>query len=162
MPKNFPMSIIGDTILQKETYFIQKNRFAIHGPLPSTLNLPILYKLDKEQITVLTGSPEIIDTFDESLIWTPVYGHDDDDLPAVPTGWVFIELEEGKLIEKKRELLLEKRFSIQEILKYAPHCAWLVSDRGDIAEALNHMPDLMQIPDVVNVKPQLLRPRSFK
>jgi hypothetical protein len=156
------MSIIWDTILQKETYFIQKNRFAIHGPLPPTLNLPILYKLDQEQITVLTGSPEIINTFEESLIWTPVYGHDDDDLPAVPTGLVFIELEEGKLIEDKRELLLEKRFSILEIIGYAPHCAWLVSDRGDIAEALNHMADLKQIPDVVNIKPQLLRPRSFK
>ena len=162
MPRNFPMSIYEDNLLQKETYFIQKNRFAIHGPLPPTLNLPTLYKLDKEQITVLTGNPETIDIFEASLIWTPVYGHDDDDLPAVPTGLIFIQLEEGQQVEKKRGLLLKKGYCIQEILKYAPHCAWLVSDHGDIAEALNNMPNLMRIPGVINIKPQLLRPRSFK
>jgi len=81
---------------------------------------------------------------------------------VVPTGLIFIELKEGQPIEKKRELLLSKGYLIREILKYAPHCAWLVSDQGDIAEALNHMQNLTQIPDVQNVKPQLLQPRSFK
>ena len=162
MPKNFPKSIIGGTILQQETYFIQKNRFAVHGSLPATLDLPILYKLEKEQITVLSGSPDKTKFREEPIAWTPVYGHDDDDLPAVPTGLIFIELKEGQPIEKKRELLLSKGYLIQEILKYAPHCAWLVSDQGDIAEALNHMQNLTQVPEVQNVKPQLLQPRSFK
>ena len=156
------MSIIEDTILQKETYFIQKNRFAIHGPIPPTLHLPVLYKLEKEQITVFSGDPKKIRPREESLIWTPVYGHDDNDLPAVPTGLIFIELKEGQQVEKKQDLLLNKGYLIQETLKYAPHCAWLVPDQGGIAEALSNMPNLMQIPGVLNVKPQLLRPRSFK
>ena len=153
---------MGDTILQSEAYFIQKNRFAIHGPLPATLGLPVLYKLEKEQITVVSGDPDKIKFPEESFAWTPVYGHDDEDLPAVPTGLIFIELKEGQPIGKQRELLLSKGYIIQEILKYAPHCAWLVSNKGDIAEALNHMPNLKQVPDVINIKPQLLRPRSFK
>ena len=39
---------------------------------------------------------------------------------------------------------------------------WLVSDKGDMAEALNHMQNLTQVPGVQNIKPQLLQPRSFK
>lgn len=156
------MSIMGDTILQKEAYFIQKNRFAIHGTLPRTLSWPVLYTLEKEQITVLSGSPDETNFDKESLVWTPVYGRSEDDLPAVPTGLIFIELKEGQQVEKKRELLLNKGYQIREVLKYAPHCAWLVSDQGNIAEALNHLPGLMQVPDVQNIKPQLLQPRSFK
>ena len=162
MPKNFPMSIFEDTILQKGACFIQKNRFAVHGPLPPTLNLPVLYKLEKEQITVLSGKPEEMNVHEASLTWTPVYGHNDDDSPAVPTGLIFIELKEGQSVEQQRELFLKKGYLIQEILTYAPHCAWLVSDQGDIADALNHMPNLMQVPGVLKINPQLLRPRSFK
>ena len=160
--KNFPMSIMRDTILQQEAYFIQKNCFAVHGSLPSNLKIPILYKLEKEQITVLSGNPEKIKLDEVSTICTPVYGRDENDLPAVPTGLIFIELKEGQSIEKQRDLLLSKGYLIREIPKYAPHCAWLVSDQGNISDALNNLPNLMQVPDVQNVKPQLLQPRSFK
>lgn len=75
---------------------------------------------------------------------------------AVPTGQVFIRLADGIDVSEHREELSSAGYKVAETLAYAPNAAWLQARSGDIADALNGLAALKQLPNVESVEPQML------
>ena len=104
---------------------------------------------------VLAGQPEGRDE-------GPVYSVGEDGPIAVPTGRVFVRLEEGLRAEERRPQLLAAGFEIEQVPSYAPHAAWLRPREGGVAAALHGLAALERVPGVVHVEPQLLRERAAR
>ncbi|RPI55449.1 MAG: hypothetical protein EHM55_07860 [Acidobacteria bacterium] len=92
----------------------------------------------------------------------PVYSAGTGGPLAVPTGRVFVRLEEHARAVDKRPQFEAAGFEIEGTPSYAPHTAWLVPRQGGVAYALPALADLERIPDVVHVEPQLLMGRALK
>ena len=92
----------------------------------------------------------------------PVYSAGPDGPLAVPTGRVLVRLSDGIRAEDRRAVFEAAGFRIDQTLSYAPQAAWLQPSQGGVAAALQGLPDLGRLPDVVHVEPQLLMPRALK
>ncbi|MCS7056487.1 MAG: hypothetical protein NZM18_10010 [Thermoflexales bacterium] len=92
---------------------------------------------------------------------TAVY-RGDGNLLCVPTGRIFIRLEEGLRAEDFADAFRKLGFVIAQSLPYAPHAAWLEREDGDAAAALRSVSALEQLPQVRNVEPQLLTARTWR
>lgn len=81
---------------------------------------------------------------------------------VVPTGRVFVRLDEGARAEAHADAFRELGFVITQSPPYAPHVAWLEREDGDAAAALRSVSALEKLPHVRNVEPQLLAARAFR
>jgi hypothetical protein len=90
----------------------------------------------------------------------PVYSAGAGGPLAIPTGRVFVRLEEGMSPEKMRPAFSAAGFEIERTLPYAPNAAWLRPLDGGAAQALERLGDLEKTHDVVHVEPQMLMERA--
>ncbi len=81
---------------------------------------------------------------------------------VVPTGRVFVRLNEGARVEAHAPAFRKLGFVITQSLPYAPHVAWLEREDGDAAAALRSVGALEKLPQVCNVEPQLLAARAWR
>ncbi len=81
---------------------------------------------------------------------------------VVPTGRVFIRLDEGTRVEAHAHAFRKLGFVIAQSPPYAPHVAWLEREDGDAAAALHSVGALEKLPQVCNVEPQLLAARALR
>ncbi len=81
---------------------------------------------------------------------------------VVPTGRVFIRLEEGAHAESYADAFRKLGYVITQSLPYAPNAAWLAHEDGDVAAALRNIGALEKLPWVRNVEPQLLGTRAHR
>ena len=113
----------------------------------------------KEHYSVFRGAPPAdVDTTDV----IPVYGSGEEGPVAVPTGRVFIRLQEGLRPNDKLADFAAAGFEIERTVSYAPHAVWLRPTEGGVARALNGIAQLEAIPDVAHVEPQMLLERTLK
>jgi hypothetical protein len=89
----------------------------------------------------------------------PVYSAGPDGPLAIPTGRVFVRLQDGVTPDTKRQAFGAAGFAIERTLPYAPNAAWLRPTEGGVAGALAGLSALENTPDVVHVEPQLLMQR---
>ncbi len=92
----------------------------------------------------------------------PVYSAGPGGPLAVPTGRVFVRLEEGVSPDTRRDEFSAAGFEIERTLPYAANAAWLRPLQGGVAQALTRLRDLQKTQDVVHVEPQLLMERAPK
>ncbi|BCX05904.1 MAG: hypothetical protein KatS3mg053_3842 [Candidatus Roseilinea sp.] len=111
---------------------------------------------DDSTYLILHGEPK---TLDESV--SAVYRGDGGAL-YVPTGRVFVRLDEGARAEAYADAFRKLGFVIAQSLPYAPNAAWLEREDGDAAAALHSIGALEKLPQVRNVEPQLLTMRSLR
>lgn len=122
---------------------------------------------EKRRITALEDDGDIYQIF-EGEPKTPtgevtaVYRCEDGNALCVPTGRIFVRLEEGLRAEDFAEAFRKLGFVIAQSLPYAPHAAWLERQDGDVAAALRNVSALEQLPQVRNVEPQLLSARVWR
>ncbi len=81
---------------------------------------------------------------------------------VVPTGRVFVRLDEGASAQAYAQAFRKLGFVITQLLPYAPHAAWLEREDGDAAAALRNVGALEKLPQVCNVEPQLLAARALR
>jgi hypothetical protein len=81
-------------------------------------------------------------------------------LMFVPTGRVFVRLDDDMPLEAHAEAFRKLGYVITHVLPYAPNAGWLERADKDAAEALRGIPDLACLPGVQNVEPQLLTVRA--
>ncbi|GIV85662.1 MAG: hypothetical protein KatS3mg052_2669 [Candidatus Roseilinea sp.] len=81
---------------------------------------------------------------------------------VVPTGRVFVRLNEGARVEAYTDAFRKLGFVIAQSPPYAPHVAWLEREDGDAAAALRSVGALEKLPQVCNVEPQLLTARAWR
>jgi len=81
-------------------------------------------------------------------------------LMFVPTGRVFVRLDDDMPLEAHAEAFRKLGYVIVQVLPYAPNAGWLQHAEEDVAEALRGMADLAKLPGVQHVEPQLLTVRA--
>lgn len=117
--------------------------------------------MEEEAIAVFSGTPSAQRTPSDAVI-SPVYTLQPGGSAAVPTGMVFVRFAENVSATSRQDAISAAGYEIVEQPPYAPHAAWLRARSGDIADALNNLPQLMAIPDIENVEPQMLMQRSLR
>lgn len=75
---------------------------------------------------------------------------------AVPTGRIFIRFAEGLEVGASQEALSNAGYEVTETLAYARNAAWLETRSGDIADSLNGLAGLKNLPNIESVEPQML------
>ena len=92
----------------------------------------------------------------------PVYQLEAGGNPAVPTGRVFVRLQEGRPASERRRDFVQAGYVVESIPAWAPHTAWLRPATGGIVAALHGLERLRALAGVEHVEPQLLRQRTTR
>lgn len=117
-------------------------------------------RLPGDEITIIRGEPPLTAPPDHEIL--PVYASAKHSTPAVVTQRIFVRLEEDTPFDKVRGPVEALGFRIDDIPVHAPHCAWLEPESGSVGDSLSKLEQLRALPRVVNVEPQVLRPRDWK
>jgi hypothetical protein len=109
-----------------------------------------------QPIAIFAGEPPAIPhaAHTDSLI--PVYTLQNNGTLAVPTGMLFIRFAEDVDITSQTAAINHAGYEIAQTLAYAPQAGWLRAKTGKIADALTGISQLLAIPNVENVEPQML------
>lgn len=162
--RRFPGSIPQRTRVPEWQYQIEKTLWALRSPLPRALENLRVTRLKHEQITIVRlpsqdvefeapGGPGDI---------TAVYLLQRPGPLFVPTGRVFIHLDQGKHALDITRQLEQLGFRIIEIPKYAPYSGWVEHQSSQIDRALTDFEQIQNISGVENVEPQMLTTRSLR
>ncbi|GJL60144.1 MAG: hypothetical protein NPIRA03_30010 [Nitrospirales bacterium] len=160
---DFPLRMRIETQALSRVYVRESDCFAVHGPVPPALTALVLYSFDDPVINVCRGEVPALSGFPSELILTPVYRLEPNGPQGVPSGNVFIRLRSQVPVEDRQPDIEACGFCIRESLSYAPHAAWIRSQDGNIATALNGIAKLHDVHDMELVEPQMLMirvPRS--
>lgn len=117
--------------------------------------------MEEESIAVFSGSPSGRRNPSDAVI-SPVYALQPGGSAAVPTGMVFVRFAENTSAVSHQDAISAAGYEIVEQPPYTPHAVWLRAQSGNIADSLQNLPQLMAIPDVENVEPQMLMQRSLR
>ncbi|MFZ1745686.1 MAG: hypothetical protein WAU17_07180 [Nitrospirales bacterium] len=156
---HFPLRMRVEAQAVSRVYVRESDCFAVHGPVPPDFTTSVLYSFDDPVINVCRGEVPALSELPFNLIVTPVYRLEPNGPQGVPSGNVFIRFRSRVSVEGRRQELEACGFSIRESLSYAPHAAWLRSQDGNIATALNGIAKLRDLNDVELVEPQMLMRR---
>jgi len=158
----FPTRFIASTRHKDVYYYRQTHLFAVHGPVPRTLHAQVCQILGDDEVSLCRGEAPRVPESDILSKLSPVYSLGPGSPPAVPTGRVFIRFVEQVAAQDRQDDLARLGYRIVRVTPYTRHTAWLGSVSGAIAEALAGLSDLEQLPDVVNVEPEMLKPMARK
>jgi hypothetical protein len=158
----FPTEFIASTQHKDIHYYRQTHLFAVHGSVPRALQAQVSQVLGDGEVSLCRGETPRAPEPDLLSKLSPVYSLGPGSPPAVPTGRVFIRFTEHVAAQDRQDDLIRLGYRIARITPYTRHTAWLGSVSGTIVEALAGLSDLEQIPDVVNVEPEILKPMARK
>ena len=156
---SFPETLLIGSAGSAQRYLKVPHRYAVHGPLPPSLNADVELVMEDNAITICRGHPPAPADRSLPLRVTPVYAAEPHGPVSVPTGRVFIRYPPAVNAEDRRRSLADQGYVIVQIPSYAPHTAWVQAGNGDIATGLTNAERLRQLPDIVLVAPQMLSPR---
>ncbi len=156
---HFPLRMRVEAQALSHVYVRESDCFAVHGPVPPALTTSVLYSFDDPVINVCRGEVPALSGLPSDLIVTPVYRLEPNGPQGVPSGKVFIRFRSQVSVESRQKEIEACGFSIHESLSYAPHAAWVRSQDGNIATALNGIAKLRDLNDVELVEPQILMRR---
>jgi len=117
--------------------------------------------MEEEAIVIFSGTPTDRNIASAATL-SPVYTLQPSGSLAVPTGRVFVRFAETVSIESRQAAIQTAGYEILEHVPYAPHAAWLQARSGNIADALANLSQLMTLPDMKNVEPQMLMQRALR
>lgn len=86
----------------------------------------------------------------------PVYRRSPGGDVVVPTGRVLVRMAPGDPVDAHRAELAATGYTIDSVLSYAPHAAWVRAASGRTADALGHLDALARMPGVEHVEPQMI------
>lgn len=153
---SFPRQILVSSRPGSQTYTLMPGYYAIHGQQPGTPAPDAAYLFNEGTIAVFKGSPDQATVAPAPDKLSPVYTLLPGGSPAVPTGLIFIRLEEGVPVGERKDKIKGAGYEVAESLAYAPNAAWLRARSGNIADALAGLKALEKLPDVESVEPQML------
>jgi len=133
--------------------------YAVHGPLPPELLRSALHQWPQSGLAVCAGDPP--PSLPPAALGA-VYESEPGGTPMVPSGRIFVRFAEGHRAEDREAQIASAGYVIQQVPEFAPHAAWVEARSGNIADALLHLSALQALPDMENVEPQVLSPRSAK
>lgn len=150
----FPREIEFDTNSGRTRYALAQGVYAVHG---GKVGGEPLLRLESEGIEVHEGTPPT--EVPHGTVITPAYRLGPQGPLAVPTGAVFVRLEEGHRLEALQERLADVGFTLTQVLPYAPHAGWARASSGRVQDTLEKFTVLLGLESVAAVEPQLLTER---
>jgi hypothetical protein len=75
---------------------------------------------------------------------------------------VLVRFRPGVAAGRRAASLARAGFAIEQVLAFAPHCAWVRAASGRAADALAGLDRLRELRDVLAVEPQLLLARRSR
>jgi len=136
-------------------YALQDEYYAVHGRPRGTPARDAVLTLNEGEIAVFRGRPP------ETSQVGPVYAAPDGPL-AVPTGLIFVRFTPGTSAMERQADLERIGFELVQVPAYARDAAWIRLRDGDIAAPLARIPELVALPGVANVEPQMLMAVSHR
>ena len=109
---------------------------------------------------ICRANDKLKQTFQEGEKFAPVYRQANSELLCVPTGLIFIILNEGFELEVCIGQISNAEFSVEK--KSPTGGAWLGHQSGSIGSALNCFPKLFEIKEIQSVEPQFLLQRALR
>lgn len=153
---NFPESIAASVPDAKLFYRKKSGVLGVIGKLDEIPCLPIC-EIEAERIAVY-GSDDLQPLLTKlSFKLVAVYSSNDSDDYLVPTGKVFIRLDDKALLKDITNELKQIGFKLIQLAPFVENAGWLEFDKYNIAAALREYPSLASLPGVLQVEPQLLR-----
>ncbi|MFN4292665.1 MAG: hypothetical protein ACK4JD_00875 [Thermoflexales bacterium] len=154
---DYPMRLRASTEHPEVIYTRAEGYHAIkNAPHAQERGAVLAIKDDDGSYLILKGEPK---TLSDAV--SAVY-QGNGGMLVVPTGRVFVRLDEGVSAEAHAQAFRKLGFVITQLLPYAPHVAWLEREDGDAAAALRNVGALEKLPQVCNVEPQLLAARALR
>ncbi len=154
----YPDSFLSHSRSSARQYLIRNECFASPTGVPGLEKMRVLATLAAEGISVFVGSHQSLDS-DAQSVCRPVYSFSDEELPAIPTGRIFIQGANDVILA---EIVAPLKYEVESVPPYAPNAAWIVTSDRTIASALSNLETLMTIPGIESVEPQMLRPAVFR
>lgn len=148
VPRQLPVS----TQQPGLNYEIADDLIATYGDQPSTAPTPLM---QSDDITVQPISNVSRTGLGDAAI-APVYRRNPGGGWAVPTGCVLVRFAAGESANEHREDLADAGYVIDEVLRYAPHAAWVRARSGDLTDTLTQIARLVELAGVENVEPQMV------
>lgn len=155
--RHYPHCVMQSSEHPEQLYERQDGLFAVHDAGPKA-RAAAIETLDDGRIAVLEGSPADYSFLAEPRLVTPVYRLLPNGAISVPTGWILVRFGEPVLATSRARDFAALGYLIAQTIDYAPHAVWLTAVSGDVAQALNGIPELQVLADVVNVEPQMISP----
>ena len=151
--KDYPPRVWASFQSDSLSYFLDRQCFALSGACPVGLENKSVYSLDGTR--VYRADAQAFCHLDIQA----VYRLNDNPLPYVPTGRIFVRFACGVIARDQNEELKALGYCIDELSDYAPHTAWIKSCSDNKAEALSRLTELRAIDGLENAEPQMLMPK---
>ncbi len=134
------------------TYELAEDLVAIHhGGAPG----PTAATVEGGAISVEPAESRAAESVEDAVLG-PVYRRVPGGGVVVPTGRALVRFSEGVVADHQRDELARAGYLVEEILRYAPHAAWVRASSGEIADALRGLSRLQGLARVQNVEPQVI------
>jgi len=154
---DYPLRLCASTEHPEVIYTRARGYHAVKGaPGALTRRATLMLEGDDGTYAVMEGEPRLVRK-DISAVYQGSGG-----LLVVPTGRVFVRLDDDMLLEAHAEAFRKLGYVIFQALPYAPNAGWLEREDGDVAAALHNIGALEKLPHVRNVEPQLLAFRAYR
>ena len=150
---DYPRSFPSHSHRPERRWVMLLDCFACRDVASGLEELQVVFSLPGEELTVYRGDPPPASSVDVRA----VYSLGSADLPAVPTGRVFVQAEAPGAAATAGT---SAGYAVESEPPYAPNSAWLVASDGSIATALRNLGALAEIEGVASVEPQMLRPAT--
>ncbi len=93
---------------------------------------------------------------------TPLYREGKLGAPGVPTGRIFLRLDENHAIRDQEQLLRDLGFRLETVNDAIPNAGWITRLDNDRVQALMQMDRLSSVESLESAEPQLIRPSQRK
>lgn len=151
--ENYPKQIWKSFQSNSLSYYLDIQYFALQGDYPKDLEKKLVYAV--EDFYVFKANPRDYCHFHI----LPTYRLENNPLPYVPTGKIFIRFTPGVQAKEKSVVLHDLDYCIDEISNEAMHTAWIKSCHDDASEALRQLASLRNVAQLENAEPQMLMPK---
>ena len=158
----YPAEIRASTVHSGLRYVRVPHYFTIYGQPPSGITTVVSLSGSEGEIAICRGDAVEMASAAEVSETAPVYALAPAGPLSAPSGLVFIRFEDGVDVAARNEEIARADYIIFKRVPQAPNAAWLAATSRRVADAMEGIGRLEQIPNVVNVEPQMLSERVHR
>lgn len=159
---DYPAEIRASTLHPGLRYVRAPHYFTIYGHLPIGIATVISLSGSEGEIAICRGDAAEMASAAEVSEIAPAYALAPAGPLSAPSGLVFIRFEDGVDVADRKEEIARADYIVVKRVPQAPNAAWLAAASRRVADALEGIGRLEQIPRVANIEPQMLSERVHR
>ena len=159
---DYPATIRASTEHSGLRYVRVPHYFTTYGHLPSGITTVVSLSGSEGEIAICSGDAAEIARAAQVSEIAPAYALAPAGPLSAPSGLVFIRFEDGIVVADRKAEIARAGYILVKRVSQAPNAAWLAATSRRVADALEGIERLEQIPNVANVEPQMLSERVYR